>query len=94
MKLKLVTVVLASAVALASASASERIYKHHHYRNSYNSMNMTQDPAHAPSYGTAYYPHESNGYSSLPGGTNLSGTGSSQFGGGPGDGGGGGGGGP
>jgi hypothetical protein len=92
MKLKLVTVVLASAVALSSASASERIHRHNHYRNSYNSMNMMQAPAHGSSYVPGFSYGPSSGY---PGGSNLSGTGPSQFGGGAADGaGGGGGGGP
>jgi hypothetical protein len=98
MKWNLVTLALVSAVAVSSASASERVYSHSHHRNSYNSMNMMQAPAHASSYGssngTGYYGSygPSSGY---PGGTNLSGTGSSQFGGGAADGaGGGGGGGP
>src|SRR5271168_899725 len=98
MKLKLVTVMLASAVALSSASASERVYRHSHHRNAHNSMYMMQGPADGPSYGPEFsygpsYPHgPSSGY---PGGSNLSGTGSSEFGGGPGDSaGGGGGGGP
>jgi hypothetical protein len=96
MKLKLVTAVIASAIALSSASASERVYSHSHHHNAYNSMNMVQAPAPAPSNATGYYAYGSYGPSSqYPGGSNLSGTGSSQFGGGAADGaGGGGGGGP
>jgi hypothetical protein len=98
MKLKFVTVVLASAVAVSSASASEHVYKHHHHhRNSYNSMNMVQDPANGTSFGPAFSDGANHSYgpsSEYPGGSNLSGTGSSQFGGGAADGGGGGGGGP
>ena len=94
MKLKLATLVVASAVALSSVSASARVYRHSHYRNPYNSMNMMQAPAYAPSYGSSYGPAYPHGYS-VPGDSNLSGTGSSLFGGGAADGaGGGGGGGP
>ena len=92
MTLKLVTVVLTAAVALSSASASERIYKHRHYRNAYNSMNMVQSPSYGPGFAHGPVDGLSTGY---PGGSNLSGTGPSQFGGGAADGaGGGGGGGP
>jgi hypothetical protein len=96
MKFKLVTVVIASAITISSASASERVYSHRHHRNSYNSMNMMQAPAYAPSNATGYSAYGSYGPSSqYPGGSNLSGTGASQFGGGAADGaGGGGGGGP
>jgi hypothetical protein len=96
MKLNLVTVVIASAVAISSASASERVYTHNHHRNSYNSMNMMRAPAYAPSNAAGYSAYGSHGPSSqYPGDSNLSGTGSSQFGGGAADGaGGGGGGGP
>jgi len=96
MKLKLVTVVIASAVTIAGARASERIYSHNHHHNAYNSMNMTQAPAYAPSNAAGYSAYGSYGPSTqYPGGSNLSGTGSSQFGGGAADGaGGGGGGGP
>ena len=92
MKLKLVTAVIASAIALSSASASERVYRHSHHHNSYNAMNMMQAPAHVPSYGSGFSYGAAAEY---PGGSNLSGTGASQFGGGAADGaGGGGGGGP
>ena len=97
MKLKLVTVVLASAVAVSSASASERVYRHSHHRNTYNSMNLMHAPADAPSYGSSNGAHPYGFYgpsSEYPGGASLSGTGPSQFGGGAVDGAGGGGGGP
>jgi hypothetical protein len=102
MKFKLVIAVLASTVVLSSVSASERIHRHSHYRDAYNSMNMMQAPApsYRSSYGAGYsygegYPYGSSYGYSAPGGSNLSGTGSSQFGGGAADGaGGGGGGGP
>jgi uncharacterized membrane protein YgcG len=89
MKFKLVTVVLASAVALSSASASERVYRQSQHRNPYNAMNMMQAPA--PAYAPSYSYGPGNSYGYAPGGSNLSGTGSPQFGGGPGDSGGGGG---
>jgi len=92
MKFKLVIAVLASTVVLSSAGASERVHRHSHYRDAYNSMNMMQAPApsYRSSYGAAYSYGEGYSYGySAPGGSNLSGTGSSQFGGGAAGGGGG-----
>jgi hypothetical protein len=80
MKLKLATLVIASAVALSSASVSARVYRHIQHRNPYNAMNMMQEPSYGPS-GYNYGPGYSYGQTEYPGGPNLSGTGSSQFGG-------------
>jgi hypothetical protein len=98
MKSKLATlVVLASAVALSSTSVSAHVHKHSYYRNSHNAMNMMEAPSYAPpAFSHAGYSYGPSRYSdeySWPGGSNLSGTGPSTFGG-SGDSGGAGGGGP